>query len=281
MTNFFKDRQLLIASMHEKERVLQPLCETHLGVSCRVVEGFNTDVFGSFTGIPPRKESPKKTLKQKIETALDLFGYDLGIGSEGSFYPSPATPFATQNTETIMIIDRKNNISIDESFTTLKTNANQKKAYSLEEAFEFARQIGFPDHGIHIRPKKNASKIYHIVDEEMLKETVQHILSHWFQSSFWIETDMRAHKNPTRMVAIEEAMKSLLKKLSYHCPECRTPGFGVQEKKQGLPCSWCGKETVETRFEISQCVKCDHTKIYDKTNDGFYADPAQCEHCNP
>jgi hypothetical protein len=49
-TLLFKNRRLLIATKHEKEKVIAPLLEQNLGVICFVNENFDTDLLGTFTG---------------------------------------------------------------------------------------------------------------------------------------------------------------------------------------------------------------------------------------
>ena len=60
----FSDRKLLIVTKHEKEKVIAPILEKALGLTCHVVQNFDTDTLGTFTGEIDRKKSP-------IETAID------------------------------------------------------------------------------------------------------------------------------------------------------------------------------------------------------------------
>jgi len=45
----FSDRLAVLATMHQKERVIAPLLERELGIKVIVPPDFNTDIFGTFT----------------------------------------------------------------------------------------------------------------------------------------------------------------------------------------------------------------------------------------
>ena len=57
----FQNRQLLIATKHNKERVIAPLLEEALGVTCVVNDTFDTDTLGTFTGEVERTLDPLAT----------------------------------------------------------------------------------------------------------------------------------------------------------------------------------------------------------------------------
>ncbi|MFX8844708.1 hypothetical protein ABTM93_19885, partial [Acinetobacter baumannii] len=81
---FFEGRKLLIATQHQKEKVIRPLLEKELKVRCDTVANLNTDVFGTFTGETERKEDPLTTLRNKCSWAMREANYDLAVASEGS-----------------------------------------------------------------------------------------------------------------------------------------------------------------------------------------------------
>ena len=49
VSKLYKGRKLVIATMHNKERVIAPLLEKHLGVEIVVSKQFDSDKFGTFT----------------------------------------------------------------------------------------------------------------------------------------------------------------------------------------------------------------------------------------
>lgn len=52
-----------------------------------------------------------------------------------------------------------------------------------------------------------------------------------------LETDMRAHCNPTRMAAIRQLSFLLVRRLSSLCPSCGAPGWAVVDSEPGLRAS--------------------------------------------
>jgi predicted nucleic acid-binding Zn-ribbon protein len=96
----------------------------------------------------------------------------------------------------------------------------------------------------------------------------------------FLESDLRAHANPTRMEMIRQAAEDLVKKLLSPCPACGAPGFWLVERLSGLPCADCGAPTRETRAEVHGCLKCAHRETRERT-DRQHADPGRCDYCNP
>jgi hypothetical protein len=66
----FKNRELVIATKHHKEKVIAPLLEKELGVKCIVVKNFDTDQFGTFTGELARAEDAITTARKKCIAAM-------------------------------------------------------------------------------------------------------------------------------------------------------------------------------------------------------------------
>lgn len=64
---------------------------------------------------------------------------------------------------------------------------------------------------------------------------------------------MRAHRNPTRMAAIERATNDLVRRFHSRCPECDYPGFDLTERVPGLPCAWCGEPTRVVMTDVLAC----------------------------
>lgn len=96
----------------------------------------------------------------------------------------------------------------------------------------------------------------------------------------FLETDLRAHANPTRMEMIRLAAEDLVAKLGSPCPACGAPGFWLVERIAGLLCGDCGAPTRETRAEVYGCLKCAHRETRERP-EPQYADPGRCDYCNP
>jgi hypothetical protein len=122
----FNNRAVLIATKHHKEKVIAPLLQAHFNMTTAVPPDFDTDNFGTFSGEIERKNGALETLRQKCVAAMNQYGYDLGIASEGSFGPHPTLFFGHADDELLVIIDKKNNLEIIAREVSLDTNFNSE-----------------------------------------------------------------------------------------------------------------------------------------------------------
>jgi hypothetical protein len=281
--NIFKGRKIVIATAHNKEEVIAPLLEEALDVAVIIPQNFNSDTFGTFTREIKRAGDQLEAARAKVYAAMEQEGVDLGVSSEGSFGSDPSTPFIQSNFELVLLIDKKHNYEIKGHYKTSKTNISGEYVSSIEEALEFAQKIGFPKHGIIVRKSdKNHNKITKDIHTEAdLKEKVTKLLSSPFTKKVFLETDMRAHKNPTRMQAIELATKDLIKNIKSLCPDCSAPGFTIIDYEKGLRCSHCKFSTDTPLYDIYQCNTCGYKEKKLVTKYGDFANPQYCENCNP
>lgn len=277
----FKNRKLLIATMHQKERVIAPIIEKELGVECFVDETFDTDLFGTFTGEIARPLDPVATVRAKCLAVMQRNNCDLGMASEGSFGPHPSLFFVNADDEFLIFMDQKNKLEIIVRELSTETNFNEQSITAESELLEFAQTIGFPEHGLILRKSKDEIDDTHkgITDFESLKKTFKELRSKY--PSVYAETDMRAMFNPTRMKVIEKATQKLVEKIRSTCPACQTPGFGVTQVKKGLSCSLCGSSTNSTLSHIYECQSCKYTKEVIHPHQKKSEDPMYCDYCNP
>ncbi|MEW6508823.1 MAG: DUF6671 family protein [Bacteroidota bacterium] len=277
----FQGRKLIIATKHQKERVIAPFLEKELGVRCFIDKTFDTDTLGTFTGEVERELDPISTAREKCYRAMKLNNCDLGVASEGSFGPHPSMFFINTDEEFLIFIDKINNIEVLVRELSNSTNFNGRQIQSQNELIEFAKKIGFPKHGLILRKSKSeTSDIFKgIVDIENLKKTYDYLYSKF--NSVYVETDMRAMFNPTRMVVIKKATKKLVQKLKSTCPKCKMPGFGITDAKKGLKCSLCGLPTSSIISYIYVCQYCKFIKEKMYPNKKKVEDPAYCDYCNP
>lgn len=277
----FQNRKLLIATKHQKERVIAPILENELGVTCFVDETFDTDTLGTFTGEVERELDPVSTVREKCLRAMKLSNCDLGIASEGSFGSHPSIFFVSADDEFLIFIDTLNNIEVIVRELSTSTNFYGKQIQTQKELFEFADKAGFPTHGLILRKSKDEKTDIHkgITDIESLKKTFDQLYSKY--NSVYAETDMRAMYNPTRMNVIEKATKKLVQKIKSSCPQCQMPGFGVTDTKSGLNCSLCGSPTNSILSYIYVCQHCEFTKEEMYPNNITTEDPTYCDYCNP
>lgn len=277
----FDGRKLVVATKHGKEKVIAPVLEKELGVSCFAAENFDTDAFGTFTGEIERVLNPLETARKKCLTAMERNGCDLGVASEGSFGPHPSFFWVNADDEMLIFIDRKNELEIVVREISSETNFNGKQISSEKELLDFAASADFPSHALILSPsKEHKSDLFKgITDAEKLKNIFHEIFEK--NHSAYVETDMRAMFNPSRMKVIEAAARKLAAKIRSRCPECQTPGFGVTEARQGLPCGLCGSPTNSTLAYVYVCQKCQFAKDEIFPHGKTSEDPTYCDYCNP
>ena len=280
-TLLFKNRRLLIATKHEKEKVIAPLLEMNLGVICFTNKDFDTDLLGTFTGEIERELDPIETVRQKCLLAMKLSNCDLGVASEGSFGSHPSIFFASADDEFLIFIDKKNNLEIIVRELSLETNFNSNEIESVTDLLEFAESVKFPSHALIVRQSKldYSNEIKGITNLKDLKNAF-YLLSKK-SNKVYIETDMRALYNPSRMAVIQNATKKLVEKINSCCPQCDLPGFGITDAKKGLKCNLCGSPTNSTLSYIYICQHCQYTKEEMFPHKRTTEDPTYCDYCNP
>ena len=138
MQDIFKNRKLIIATKHQKERVIAPILTEALGVECFVPDNFDTDLLGTFSGEIERKSDPVSTLRQKCLMAMEMYNCDLGLASEGSFGAHPTVYFATADDELLIFIDKKNNLEIIVREISTVTNFNAREIENTRQLIDFA-----------------------------------------------------------------------------------------------------------------------------------------------
>lgn len=277
----FRKRRLLIATRHKKEEVIAPVLNEGLGVSCFTIDDLDTDTWGTFTGEVERRLDPLATVRAKCLWAMELHGCDLAVASEGSFGQHPAMPFVPSDEEFIIFIDKKNDLEIIAREISTATNFNGQEISSMAELLKFAENCQFPSHGLILRPSQGAKLdlVKGITRLEDLKNSYQQL--HRQFNRVYAETDMRAMYNPSRMTVIKKTTVRLVERIKSTCPRCATPGFGVVEVKQGLPCSLCGSPTNSTLSHVYRCLKCAAEKEEKYPRGKTTEDPMYCDHCNP
>ena len=277
----YAGRRVALLTQHGKEGVIAPVLDTALDCRVERVAGYDTDLLGTFTRDIPRVGTQIEAVRKKARIGMELAGLSLGLASEGSFGPDPFAGMFLWNVEFLIFIDDLREIEV---VGVAEGMANS--AYHLAEdwaaAEAFARKAGFPEHHLVLRPEgEDDPRIRKgIADWPGLEAAYAWAAVQSASGRVFLEVDLRAHANPTRMNNIRLAAEDLAKKLRSRCPACGVPGFWIVERVAGLPCSDCGAPTRETRAEIHGCLKCGHRVTHERT-DRQYADPGRCGYCNP
>lgn len=276
--SFFNHRICILATMHHKEKVMLPMLEEHLGIKVKVPIDFDTDQFGTFTRDIERMGDQVEAAKHKAEFSMNVTGETLAISSEGIFGPHPFIPWVPYNREIVFLIDKENELEIFGEAISTDTNYKHMKIEKTQEAHEFCETVGFPEHAVIVRDKDQIIKGINTHDK--LEEAVNYFLKK-SNDELFIETDMRALYNPTRMKNIRSATENLINKIYTLCSKCSFPGFEVVERKEGLLCSGCGLKTKLIKSEVFKCKKCGEQEERLYPNGKQFADPANCPICNP
>lgn len=280
--DYFKGRALVLATKHEKEKVMAQILEKELGVRVVVPADFDTDQFGTFTREIKRAGDQLEAARRKALAGMVHTGIDLGVSSEGSFGSHPEIPLVPSNFELTLLVDTANGIEIRGHSRSAKVNASGIYVSSIAEAKEVAKKWGFPEHGLVVRNSENGSVVHKgITTYEELEERVRQLLEKFFEKKVFLETDLRAHMNPTRMENIRSATEDLVKNAKSLCPKCGCPGFVIIDVKRGLPCDGCGTATDMVFMCIYGCQKCKYEEKRLPPNTKKTADPSMCNYCNP
>lgn len=274
----------MLATMHGKERVIAPLLERALGLRVNASTGIDTDRFGTFSRDVERTGSQLDAARAKIAAAFAVDPeVNVALVSEGSFGPHPYTPFAPLAREIVVLADRARGLELIGHHASLNTNFSHAVVSDVAGAIAFAERVQFPGHGLIVigcqdgQPAPALALLKDIRSPVDLTEAVERVIGTC--GSAFIETDMRAHRNPIRMRAIRRATLDLVRRFRSPCPLCAAPGFAVTARLGGLPCSWCGGPTLAIRADVLSCVSCGHR--VERPAAAISADPGHCSACNP
>jgi hypothetical protein len=281
ITKSWAGQSAVLATMHGKEQVIAPAVRDAFGIDLTVAEGVNTDQFGTFTKEISRAADQYTTARKKAEYAMDTSEHTLAIASEGSFGTNPRIPFLSWNLELVVLVDRTHSLTVAGYYGTSDTLVKQQSVQNATEAETLARTWGFPTQGIIVRHKPNSSRHLYKDCRTMseLRSCVNKILKRPFSTRAWLETDMRAHRNPKRMHAIAAATQDLLRNCRLCCPRCTAPGFTRKHSMPGLRCQLCGRETEYPKAFVHSCQCCDYSET--RPNEQSVVTPEHCDFCNP
>lgn len=270
-----------LLTQHGKESVIAPelFISNHLEVVH--VTGYDTDQLGTFTRDVPRYGSQLDAARKKARMGMALSGLPLGIASEGAFANDPYTGMLPWNYELLVLIDDHRHLEMVGFFSGPAQSASKSVA-NWDELSAFLSPAQFPSHQLVIRPDDE----YHpdcrkgIQDQESLRAAFIWARQLSPTGRIFVENDLRAHTNPTRMAHILKATQDLASKMQSLCPKCVSPGYWITEIKKGLPCSLCSAPTPLPTAHIWSCIACGY-QHEDSVNQQQSADPAKCNFCNP
>ncbi len=272
---------IALATMHGKAEALAPAFAM-LGASLEVPESIDTDALGTFSGEIPRLQPPLETAIAKARLAMTATGLPLGLATEGSFGPDPLIGFVSIHRELAVLVDDRHGQVVCEWRNSHETNfASHVVGHASElDATRLARW-GFPSHALIVRAEPQGPVVKSLRDRSALDAAIAACIESSPTGQARVETDMRAHLNPTRMSQIAVLGERLVERLRCRCPRCLAPGFGRIDVVTGLPCGWCGRPTAAVLAEIHGCAACRERLRLPRSDGLRECDPAHCDTCNP
>lgn len=280
----FTGRTLGVATIHEKEKVIGPAFMQVLPLSgFHAIAGVDTDRFGVFSGEVQRTLSPFQAALAKAKHGAEVSGLELVIASEGSFGPYPPAPFIPCNEEFLVLYDVRDGAVYEHRHVSLDTVFGGERCSTLLEVSTFAERMKFPTHGLVLRPNERWERGHPVYKgihkrDELQQQASSLLAAH---GSLWVETDMRAMANPTRMAVIAETAVRFTQELARSCPSCGELFFRITGTVPGLPCSLCGWPTASIRRYIRTCSSCSFTEQEHRPDGRTEEDAMYCDHCNP
>lgn len=273
--------RIALLTRHGKERALAPVLESVLGGIVQRIDDFDTDTLGSFTREIPRAGTQIEAARKKARIGMTHAGLARGLGSEGAFGADPVTGLLPWNVEVVVLIDDVLDIEIVGMAQGAAMHAHREVG-DWQAAAAFARDARFPGHHLVVRADDQHDPCYEkgIDTWAALEAAFLRAQARSARGRVFLESDLRAHANPTRMALIGRAAGDLAARYRSKCPRCSSPGFSVVERQGGLPCSACDAPTREMHAEVFKCQKCTHTERRVRT-DLTHADPGRCDLCNP
>ncbi len=246
-----------------------------------VAPNLDTDTLGTFSGEVPRPDALVETSLLKAELVFNTMDVDCAVASEGSYGPIDRLPLNPAGVEIMAFVDRRRGLRFVETLATHRTNWRLMQFAAGDPGVpEALKSLGFPEYGVFVicgsdpsGPIKGLSTVDEVVaavDQEARRSEDGKAL---------LISDMRAHRNPTRMKVLRALSWKLAKRLATLCPRCGAPGFGHMQSRRGLPCEDCGEPTHWIDFEIDGCHACGYSVARPRKDGRRTAPRLSCRGC--
>ncbi len=276
----WRGRRLAVATRHGKARALRVPLHRVLGVRLSTPRDLDTDALGTFTGEIPRTQAPREAAAAKARLALNATPRVFAVlASEASFGPDPVLGVVPLHHEWLVCVTAEApEVVISVGLATHMTQfAYCNLLPGRDPPEDFLRSTGFPAHALILRAMTEPPQFWKALRSRAALAAALADASA-LHAPLRLETDMRAHLNPTRMAHLGRLGVHLGQRLTQPCPACGSSGFGFKELLPGLPCAICDAPTVQVGSERHTCPWCAHTVIHTHTGQ---ADPTYCPICNP
>jgi len=272
--------------MHGKAASLEPAFRRGLDAELVVPPGLDTDALGTFSGEIERPGPMGEVAIAKARLAMAATGLPLGLASEGSYGPHPEAAFLSAGIELLTLVDDEQGLTISEHLVDDRPCFDQATAERIEDASALLQRIDFPRQAVIVGPNLPPHQgpfVKGIRDPARLSEAIASASRESSDGLALVQTDMRAHMNPTRMATLGRLAAILVERVQRICPACSAPGFGLVAVETGLPCSGCGGPSSLVRHRLFGCARpgCGHREEHAREDGLSQADPWHCPLCNP
>ena len=277
----YTGQKVAFLTQHGKQDLVRAPLEAAIGCQIVHTDGYDTDQLGTFTRDVDRPGSQLEAARTKAKIGMALTQTGLGIASEGAFGLDPLMGMMAWDTEILLWVDEARGIEV----TGLAHGSAQslhREVKTLQDLKQFANDALFPEHHLVLRPDHpDHPEIYkNIGDDHSLLHAFHSAQRHSATGVVFIENDLRAFCNPTRQQLIKQAAQDLIPKLLSACPRCAAPGYWHKQQISGLLCRSCHRKT---RLPVAQVWHCQACSFEEQRaiNAGQWADPRDCDYCNP
>lgn len=278
----YAGQRIGLATIHAKELAVAPPFRRVLDAEVVVAPQVDTDELGTFSGDVPRPDALVETCALKAELAFRSLDVDCALANEGSYGPIDAVPLVPSGVEIMAFLDRRRGIKIIEILPTHRTNWRMLRFKAGDPNIPKAvKAIGFPRYGVFVNSMDYGQPIKDLSTMDDVVSAVNQEAKRSDDGMARLFSDMRANRNPTRMLVLRALAFKLAKRLQRLCPHCNSPGFGSIGNRRGLPCECCGKPTHWVHFEIDGCSVCGHAETRPRKDGRKTAAKLSCKSCCP
>ena len=282
----------VLATQHGKLPLIGPPLWSTVRLTTRSV-AVDTDLLGTFSGEVPRPSGPLQTAICKARLGMEATGVPLGLASEGTISDPCGLGVLPMDTELVVLVDDHRNITVCGWATAVvvATTATMAPGAPIDELLGRAQ---VPPHHLVVSPagveatgptgltenpwQSGTTKA--VGDGPSLLAAIDRAAATSPDGRARVTTDLRAHLCPSRQPVIAAAARDLAQRLGTPCPECASPGWGIESVVVGLECAWCTWPTDEVAAHRWACPSCDATELRAATV-STKGDPGRCARCNP
>lgn len=272
---------IALATLHGKQALMAPVLEPLTGCTVVHLADIDTDRFGTFTRDIARAGSQLEAARAKARAALEHSGLALALASEGAFVTDPIAGLVPWNVEIVLLLDSRRGQELV-GMAQGPARAGQGLVRSVDALLQLVPGLGFPEHRVCLRPDHSEDPRVHkgLGTADALLAAFESARQQSARGQVFVESDLRAHCNPTRQAMIRRATEDLCQKMLSACPACGQPGFSMTGHRPGRPCRLCASATREPLAHLWSCGRCHHAE---ERREGLplLADPSRCDRCNP